>query len=152
MLMAHSSRFQLISKFKWRDAPNGDSRLLMSLCAPAGDCYLVLPHAASSFFTPHRLQAFVAQTATFNLCRNSVPPIADILYLLQCLIPGLLTIDFAENEPGQGKLTNSRGLPPAEWVDANRDNLLAIFGAPHYTLLRNAAATKTAAFHATYSI
>ena len=149
--MAHSSRFQLISKCKWRDAPNGDARLLMSLCASAGDCPLVLPQAASSFFSPDRLQAFVAQTATFTLCRHNVPPIADILYLLQCLIPGLLTIDLAESVPGQGNFTTSRGLPPVEWVDANRDNLLAIFGTPHYTLLRNAAATKTAAFHVTCS-
>ena len=68
-----------------------------------------------------------------TLCRHNLPPIADILYILQCLIPGLLTTDLAGNAPGQGNFTTSRKLPPVEWVDANRDKLLAIFGTRHYT-------------------
>jgi hypothetical protein len=148
-----STRDQLVHRFQWRDVPTNDARMLFSVqcnvCGPAGESLtLNLPSFATSFFSPNRLAMFHAafQSALFSNCRHSIGPVADILHLLQCLIPGMLTIVMVEQVPGQGTWTTSRGLPPVEWVDLNREQLTPIFGRDHYAHIRNAAATKTMSF------
>jgi hypothetical protein len=109
---------------------------------------LHLPAFATSFFSPNRAALFQSafQSPLFSNCRHSVTPVADILHLLQCLIPGMLTVVMVEQVPGQGTWTTSRGLPPCEWVDANREQLAAIFGREHYARIRHASTTKTMSF------
>lgn len=146
---------QLVQRFQWRETPTNDARMLYAvtcnLRGPSGEALTIsLPSYATSFFSPNRVPLFQSafQSALFANCRHTVGPVADILHLLQCLMPGLLTVVMVEQVPGQGTWTTSRGLPPVEWVDINRDQLTAIFGAAHYGAIRTAAATKTMAFKA----
>jgi len=148
-------RDQLVQRFQWRDVPTNDARMLFAVSCPvrgaSGESLTIsLPSYATSFFSPNRAALFQSafQSALFSNCRHSTGPVADILHLLQCLMPGLLTVVMVEQVPGQGTWTTARGLPPVEWVDLNRDQLTAIFGRDHYAHIRNAAATKTMSFKA----
>ncbi|KZV97678.1 hypothetical protein EXIGLDRAFT_730063 [Exidia glandulosa HHB12029] len=144
----------LVTKYGWRDAPqSGDSsRLLFSIGlqptsssgvprAPA--LSLALPKHPSSFFSPERKlqwQMTFHSTAFFTM-RFSQPPIQDMLYLLQCLIPGMVVVAKVEDVPGEAIYTTSRGLPPPEWVQAHQEMLVDVFGAQHYRQLFRAAST-----------
>lgn len=64
-----------------------------------------------------------------------------MLYLLQCLIPGMLVVAKVEDVPGEALYTTSRGLPPPEWVQAKQEMLVDIFGAQHFRQLFRAAST-----------
>jgi len=75
-----------------------------------------------------------------------MPPISDILHLLQCLIPGMLTIVQTEQVPNDGVWTTTRALPPADWVASQERMLLEIFGPVHYRKLLRAASDKRLAF------
>ncbi|CAG7849452.1 SubName: Full=Uncharacterized protein {ECO:0000313/EMBL:CCA67256.1} [Serendipita indica DSM 11827] len=144
---------QLVQRAQWREQPTGDARMLFAvtcpLRGPSNETLTIsLPAYATSFFSPNRTTLFAScfQSALFSNTRHSTAPVADILHLLQCLIPGMLTVVMVENVPGQGTWTTSRGLPPVEWVDANRDQLTAVVGREHYARIRHAAATKTMSF------
>jgi len=149
----------LIQHYGWNDSSIADPRLLFSIeCDPphrsssgmprSPRMNLSLPTNASSFFSPERRVQWqmVFHSATFPTMRHSVPPIANILHLLQCLLPGMLVIVKVEDVQGQGVYTTSRGLPPAEWVDTHRQLLCDIFGTSHYRRLFRAASDSRIAF------
>ncbi|KAG8804198.1 hypothetical protein FRC17_006021 [Serendipita sp. 399] len=147
---------QLVQRNQWSAQPPADNRLLFSiqcpLRGPNGEALTIpLPSFPTSFFSPNRQSAFAEcfQSELFSNMRHAAPPLADLLHLLQCLIPGMLTVVMVEVVPGQGTWTTSRGLPPVEWVDLNKDQLTAVVGKEQYAKLRSAAATKTMAFKAT---
>ncbi|KAG8811859.1 hypothetical protein FRB91_009792 [Serendipita sp. 411] len=147
---------QLVQRSQWRDHPTGDNRLLFSvecpLRGPSGESLMIsLPAFPTSFFSPNRQTAFGTcfQSELFSNMRHAQQPVADMLHLLQCLIPGMLTIVMVESVSGQGTWTTSRGLPPVEWVDCNKAQLTAVVGKDQYAKLRHAADTKTMAFKAT---
>jgi hypothetical protein len=117
---------------------------------PSGETLtLTLPSFPTSFFSPNRQAGFQAafQSPLIANTRHSISAVADLLYLLQCLMPGLLTVAFTEAVNGK-MWTTSRGLPPVEWVDLNKDQLANILGGDHYARLRAAAADKKMAFTA----
>jgi hypothetical protein len=109
---------------------------------------LQIPLQASSFFTPDRLLQWqmVFHSATFPLLRHTVPPIADLLHLLQCLLTGMLVLVKEENDPAEGFLKTIRALPPADWVAAHQAQLVDIFGSTQYKMLFKAAGDRRAAF------
>lgn len=140
-------RDQLVQRFQWQEVST-DPRMLFSVQCNFQNMTLSLPLNATSFFSPGRLPVFQSafQSEGFSSCRHSIPAVADILHLLQCLMPGLLTVVMVEQVPGQGTWTTSRGLPPVEWVDLNRDQLTSVFGREHYAHIRYASSTKTMSF------
>jgi hypothetical protein len=154
ILVISSTRDQLVQRYQWQNLPAADRMLFSAQCnirGAAGETLTVhLPAFATSFFSPNRLSVFqdAFQSPIFANTRHSVPAVADILHLLQCLMPGLLTIVMVEQVPGKGTWHTSRGLPPVEWVDVNKDQLVAVFGAGHFAKLRTAASTKTMSFKA----
>ena len=144
---------RLVNEFKWKDVtPPRDSRMLFTLEStsiwssssglPAGPpLRLQLPVHASSFFSPDRRVQWqmVFHSDTFESIRKICPPIADILYLLQCLLTGLLTVVFEEHIPGKGIYRTTRGLPPPQWVLQNEDALRHIFGTARFKDLQRAS-------------
>jgi hypothetical protein len=84
--------------------------------------------------------------AVFPYLRHSVPPIADMLYLLQCLLTGVFLLVKEEQVPGEGTYRTIRGLPPVEWVTAHEAELVRIFGVPHYRTLFRAAGDRRTSF------
>ncbi|PVF99722.1 hypothetical protein CPB86DRAFT_796308 [Serendipita vermifera] len=143
---------QLVQRFGWTEVPAGDRMLFSVQCnvkGPSGETLtLTLPSFPTSFFSPNRLGAFQAafQSPLFANTRHSISAVADLLHLLQCLMPGLLTVAMTEQVAGQGTWTTARGLPPVEWVDLNKDQLAKILGGDHFNRLRLAAADKTKSF------
>ncbi|KAK0197141.1 hypothetical protein F5146DRAFT_1099442 [Armillaria mellea] len=128
---------QLVVEHKWREVQR-DSRMLFTLenasiwssttGHPAGPpLKLQLPVHASSFFSD-----------IFESVRKICPPIADILYLLQCLLPGMITLVFEEHMPGQGIYRTTRGLPPDSWVIKNERQLVRVVGIDRFRDLRRA--------------
>lgn len=145
-----SLRQQLVREHGWTDSPSPDHRMLFSIETssiwrssvglPAGPKHqLYLPVHASSFFTPERRVQWemVFHSDIFESVRKICPPINDILYLVQCLLTGLVTVVFEEHL-AQGIYRTSRGLPPVAWVNSNEKALTEIFGASHFKALRKA--------------
>lgn len=151
-------RMQLIHHHKWRDGSSSDSRILFSLETssiwrssvglPAGPTLrLQLPVHASSFFSPERRIQWqmVFHSDIFESVRKICPPINDILYLIQCLLTGLVVVVFEENLP-EGVHKTTRGLPPVSWINANERSLTEIFGPDHFRALRKACSDTQVAF------
>lgn len=151
-------RQQLITEHNWDDSPTCEPRLLFaietssiwrsSVGLPAGPkSKLYLPVHASSFFSPERRVQWemVFHSDTFESVRKICPPINDILYLLQCLLTGVVTVVFEERLP-DGLYRTIRGLPPVTWVTANEAALIEVFGETHFKALRKACADTEAAY------
>lgn len=66
-------------------------------------------------------------------------PLCDIFYLLQCMIPGVLTITREEDIDDGPEFINSRGLPRPEWLLENRSQLEIIFDEDQYEEILKAA-------------
>ncbi|KAK0210721.1 hypothetical protein DFS33DRAFT_316896 [Desarmillaria ectypa] len=141
---------QLVVEHKWREVQR-DNRMLFTLenasiwssttGHPAGPpLKLQLPVHASSFFSPDRRVQWqmVFHSDIFESVRKICPPIADILYLLQCLLPGMITLVFEEHMPGQGVYRTTRGLPPDSWVIKNERQLVRVVGIDRFRDLRRA--------------
>ncbi|KAF8921335.1 hypothetical protein CPB85DRAFT_1428334 [Mucidula mucida] len=152
-------RSQLVHEHKWRDVSPRDSRMLFTLenasiwssssGLPAGPpLKLQLPVHASSFFSPDRRVQWqmVFHSDTFESVRKICPPIADILFLLQCLLTGLVTVVFEEHIPGKGIYRTTRGLPSAAWVIENQTALVRIFGPERFKDLHRACADTQSAY------
>ncbi|KAA1471202.1 hypothetical protein DENSPDRAFT_98649 [Dentipellis sp. KUC8613] len=148
---------QLVQEHGWRDTVPQDPRMLFSIECPhphlAGiarspTLRLQIPVNASSFFSPDRRVQWemVFHSAVFPYMRHTVPPVADLLHLLQCLLTGLLVLVKEEFVPGEGVLRTIRGLPPIEWVSSHEQMLKTIFGSTHYRALFRAAGDKRVAF------
>ncbi|KAJ2921899.1 hypothetical protein H1R20_g15184, partial [Candolleomyces eurysporus] len=120
-----------------------------SVGLPAGPKHqLYLPVHASSFFSPERRVQWemVFHSDIFESVRKICPPITDILYLIQCLLTGLVTVAFEEHLP-QGIYRTSRGLPPVAWVNENEAALTEIFGVSHFKALRKACSDTKASYN-----
>lgn len=149
----------LVAQHAWREAAQGaDGRMLFAIemqqrtssgVPRSPPLTLMLPKHPSSFFSPDRkLQwQMTFHATTFFTLRHSCPPIQDILYLLQCLIPGMLVIAKVEDIPREAVYTTSRALPPADWVSAHQDMLVDIFGAQHFRQIFRAASNDRMAYH-----
>ncbi|KAH9484307.1 hypothetical protein JR316_0003788 [Psilocybe cubensis] len=156
----HALKLQLIRDHHWTEAPSQDARMLFSLETssiwrssvnlPAGpNLKLQLPVHASSFFSPERRIQWqmVFHSDIFENVRKICPPVNDMLYLIQCLLTGVVTISF-EERLDQGIFRTTRGLPPIQWITANEASLVDIFGPDHFRALRRAC-TDT---HASYKL
>jgi hypothetical protein len=152
-------RAVLVSKHGWTQASPADSRMLIDIVCESPirsatgaprtpPMRLQVPQQASSFFTPDRLLQWqmVFHSVTFPALRNSVPPIADLLHLLQCLLTGMLLLVKEETVPGEGVYKTFRALPRADWIHANQARLTEIFGSTQYKLLYKAASNNETAF------
>ena len=62
-----------------------------------------------------------------NLFINSNTPLADIFYLLQTLLPGMLLIYRIDDYDEIGDEERIRALPPAAWVEEHKGWLQTIF-------------------------
>lgn len=152
-----SLKQQLVRDYHWTDLPTHDPRLLFcletssrwrsSVNFPAGPkLKLQLPVHASSFFSPERRVQWqmVFHSDLFDNVRKICPPVNEILFLIQCLLTGLVTIVYEERVDGVLYRT-TRGLPPAAWVNSNEAALTDIFGHAHFRALRKACnGTETA--------
>ena len=108
---------------------------------------LQIPVNASSFFSRERRVQWemVFHSALFPGLRHTVPAVADLLHLLQCLLTGMVVLVKEEQET-QGVYRTIRGLPPVEWVASHEAALVDIFGASHYRQLFRAAGDTRVAF------
>jgi hypothetical protein len=99
----------LVYEYNWTQVPSDDHRILFTLETPsirkssvnlpAGPkLRLQLPVHATSFFTPERRVQWqmVFHSDIFESVRKICPPINDILYLIQCLLTGLVTVVLEE--------------------------------------------------------
>ncbi|KAI0318955.1 hypothetical protein OF83DRAFT_1163212 [Amylostereum chailletii] len=154
-----SIRQQLVQHYGWRDVLPLDERMLFSIeiqsplrssggLPRSPDLRLQIPANGSSFFNRDRRVQWemVFHSAVFPCMRHTVPPVADLLHLLQCLLTGLLVLVKEEQIPAQGIYRTIRGLPPIEWVTSHEAQLVEIFGQQHYRQLFRAAGDKRIAF------
>lgn len=150
---------QLLQQYGWREASPADPRMLINIeCtspirshggAPRTPVMrLQVPLQASSFFSPERrLQwEMVFHSSVFPTLRHTVPPIADLLHILQCLLTGMLVLVKEEQVPGEGLYKTIRALPPIEWVTAHQPHLSDVFGSSHFKKLFKAASDQRMAF------
>ncbi|TFY81013.1 hypothetical protein EWM64_g2996 [Hericium alpestre] len=147
----------LVQQHGWREIHPPDSRMLFSIECPnpqlAGiarspTLRLHIPANASSFFSPDRRVQWemIFHSAVFFYMRHTVPPISDLLHLLQCLLTGLVVLVKEEHVPGDGCLRTIRGLPPMEWVTSHEQMLKTIVSPTHYRALYRAAGDPRVAF------
>lgn len=149
---------QLIQQHGWQEAEPTDPRMLFTIEAPSPwrsqsglplspKQRLQLPMHASSFFSPERRVQWqmVFHSDIFATQRLIVQPISDILNLVQCLLTGLVTLVYEEQLP-QGAYTTTRGLPSAQWINANETALLEIFGRTHFKQLWKASSDRATSF------
>ena len=154
-----SLRAKLVEQHGWRDMTPLDSRLLFDIeCSSpyrssrglprSPNMRLQIPVNASSFFSRERRVQWemVFHSALFPGLRHTVPAIADLLHLLQCLLTGMVVLVKEEQVPGEGVYRTIRGLPPVEWVTGHEAALVDIFGASHYRQLFRAASDTRVAF------
>ncbi|KAI8998719.1 hypothetical protein BD414DRAFT_526865 [Trametes punicea] len=154
-----SIRATLVQEHGWRDVTPLDSRLLFDIECPtpyrssrglprSPNMRLQLPINASSFFSRERRVQWemVFHSALFPGLRHTVPAVADLLHLLQCLLTGMVVLIKEEQVPGEGVYRTIRGLPPVEWVSSHEAALVEIFGTSHYRQLFRAASDTRVAF------
>jgi len=148
----------LIHEYNWTQVSD-DHRILFTLETPsirkssvnlpAGPkLRLQLPVHATSFFTPERRVQWqmVFHSDIFESVRKICPPINDILYLIQCLLTGLVTV-VLEEQLDDGVYRTTRGLPPVTWFSANEALLADIFDPSHLRALRRACSDTSKAYH-----
>ena len=106
-----SIRNQLVQQYGWREVLPLDDRMLFSIeCQPPAtlprspNFRLQAPRHASSLFNPDRRVQWemVFHGAVFPYLRHTVPPIADLLYLFQCLLTGVFLLVKEDQVPGEG--------------------------------------------------
>ncbi|KAI0831212.1 hypothetical protein BC628DRAFT_1312167 [Trametes gibbosa] len=154
-----SIRTQLVQEHGWRDVTPLASRLLFDIECPtpyrssgglprSPNMRLQIPLNASSFFSRERRVQWemVFHSALFPGLRHTVPAVADLLHLLQCLLTGMIVLIKEEQVPGEGVYRTIRGLPPVEWVTSHEAALVDIFGSSHYRQLFRAASDTRVAF------
>ena len=154
-----SIRSKLVQEHGWQDVTPLDSRLLFDIECPtpyrssrglprSPNMRLQIPVNASSFFSRERRVQWemVFHSALFPGLRHTVPAIADLLHLLQCLLTGMIVLIKEEQVPGEGMYRTIRGLPPVEWVTGHEAALVDIFGSSHYRQLFRAASDNRVAF------
>jgi hypothetical protein len=66
-------------------------------------------------------------------------PLCDIFYLMQCVVPGILTITREEDPDDKTEFINAQGLPRQEWLERNRRTIELIFDDEGYEQLHEAA-------------
>ncbi|KAJ7063277.1 hypothetical protein C8F01DRAFT_1132312 [Mycena amicta] len=148
----------LVHNHRWSPTAVPDHRMLFcletnsiwrsSVGLPAGPALrLQLPVHATSFFSPERRVQWqmVFHSDIFESVRKICPPINDLLNLIQCLLTGVVTVAFEEHLP-QGVYRTTRGLPPVQWINANEQMLVEIFGVAHFRALRKACSDTATAF------
>lgn len=149
----------LVREYNWTEVSSDDHRILFTLETPsirkssvnlpAGPkLRLQLPIHASSFFTPERRVQWqmVFHSDIFESVRKICPPINDILYLIQCLLTGLVTV-VLEEQLDDGVYRTTRGLPPVTWFSANEALLADIFEPSHLRALRKACSDTSKSYH-----
>jgi hypothetical protein len=152
-------RNQLISQYGWAPVAGSDARILFDITCPTPirtangfdrtpPLHIQIPAQATSFFNEERItqwqMVFHGVTFSPNL-RRTIPPISDLLSLLQCLLTGMLVLVQDTPVPG-GCDRIERALPSAEWVATNQAKLVDIFGAAHYKSLLKAASDRKTSF------
>jgi hypothetical protein len=150
---------QLLKQHGWTDVTPPDPRMLFTIECPSPyrstgglprtpDMRLQIPLHASSFFSPERRVQWemVFHGSLFPAMRHTVPAVADIMHLLQCLLTGMIVLIHEENVPGDGLYKTFRALPPADWVSAHQPQLTEILGPAQYKTLFKAANDKKKSF------
>ncbi|KAL1947743.1 hypothetical protein VTO73DRAFT_13467 [Trametes versicolor] len=153
-----SIRSNLVTEHGWRDVAPLDARLLFDIECPtpyrsarglprSPNMRLQIPINASSFFSRERRVQWemVFHSTLFPGLRHTVPAVADLLHLLQCLLTGMVVLIKEEQEAG-GMVRTIRGLPPVEWVSSHETALVEVFGSSHYRQLFRAASDARVAF------
>jgi hypothetical protein len=80
-------------------------------------------------FEDHRiLQAKRPDQWSYDLFIHSSPPLADIIYMLQVLVPGMLLLVRVDDIPAVGDQTIARALPREEWMLEHAKELEYILG------------------------
>jgi len=151
-------KLQLVRDYHWEEMPPQDPRILFSVqvssmwrasvnLPPGPSAKLQLPVHAASFFSPERRVQWqmVFHSDIFANVRKVCPPVNDIFNLIQCLLTGLVTIEYDEELP-QGTYKTTRGLPPASWVTMNEAALVDIFGQARFKALRKACSDPATSF------
>ncbi|KAH8795889.1 kinase-like domain-containing protein [Flagelloscypha sp. PMI_526] len=134
----------LMRQYEWKEASFDDPRMLFSIekkVRQGPGLRLSLPYNATSFFSlDRRIQwEMVFHSNIFQSVRKICPPINDLLHLLQCLLPGVVTV--VNEECFQDRVhRTSRGLPPHAWVTRYEEDLARIFGVQNYETLKTASA------------
>lgn len=115
------------------------------------DLRLQLPSSFASFLDPAKTKTWdimFGHSAIFDARRDvglfikSAPPLSDIFYLLQTLLPGMLLIYRIDDMDDRGELETVCALPRLVWIEEHKDLLHTIFGETRYDSLLEAAASK----------
>ncbi|KAJ7214989.1 hypothetical protein GGX14DRAFT_392256 [Mycena pura] len=72
--------------------------------------------------------------------------IEDYFYLVQLLVPGLISLVCEEDYDDAGEGITARMLPSADWIGDHHDILIAILGKSHFSDILVAAADSKRAF------
>jgi len=114
----------------------------------------VSPHPDWELFTNHDASAMKSQFENPRLFRGkrtfstwsisdsfveAPKPLCDIFYLLQCMIPGVLTITREEDIDDGPEFFNHRGLPREEWLLEHETMLSHIFDEDQFAEILKAA-------------
>ena len=114
--------------------------------------HLLLPASFSSLLEPSEVDKWSEMFNLFHAKRDrlngkliidSPTPLADIFYLLQTLLPGMLLIYRIDEYDDLGEEERTCALPPATWVELHKELLQRIFGdTERYDQLLEAAADR----------
>lgn len=140
---------ELVTKHGWREAQTLDPKLLFDIETPypgyplRPNLRLYIPTHATTFFAPERRVQWemVFHSSVFPLLRHTVRPIADLLFLLQCLLTGMFQLVMEEDG-----IRTIRALPPADWVAAHETELARVLGPANQKQLLRASSDRRVAF------
>ena len=73
-------------------------------------------------------------------------PLCDVFYLLQCILPGILTITREEDPDDMPEFINARGLPRQRWLERHKTLLETIFDERGFEEIWEAAGDRKKAY------
>lgn len=98
------------------------------------DCELFLPQLFSSFIDPahkdKRTQTFqddfTVYPDVFNFLNidGRPPSLADMCYMLQMILPGMLVLFRSEYFDERSDLVDLQRLPPVKWIESNEIKMI----------------------------
>ncbi|KAF9516266.1 hypothetical protein BS47DRAFT_689195 [Hydnum rufescens UP504] len=160
---------ELITNYAWRSIDWGRKHHIFRIAtktppsprypshtASSPDLTLQLPKTLAQFLKLSHREKWrrmfedrrIFQTKRLNqwshdLFIDSCPPLADIMYMLQVLVPGMLLLVRVDHIPTVGDQKITRALPPEEWTLEHAEELEYILGSrPQFEhVLRQAGRT-----------